>query len=101
LLNSVEIDPRQPLSPEQVAVLAVVVHPDLRAARDERRIALAQVLQAGLLPNPQLSAGLEFPYSSSPPDDFTAYNFGLDWEVTALIGRDERRRAAAAKAASV
>ncbi len=96
-----EIDPRQPLSPEQIAVLAVVVHPELRAARDQRRIVRAQLLQAELLPNPQLSAGLEFPYHSSPPDDSTAYNLGLDWEVTALIGRDERRRAAAANVASV
>ena len=31
----------------------------------------------------------------------TAYNVGVEWEVTSLITRDQRRRAAAAQAASV
>src|SRR5678809_84898 len=59
VLRPLEINPQSPLSPEQVAVLSVIVNPDLRAERNRRAVAQAQLLQAGLLPNPQLSAGVE------------------------------------------
>jgi outer membrane protein TolC len=101
ILKPVELEPGKAMTPEQAAVLAVIVNPDLRAARDQRAVAGAQVIQAGLLPNPQLSASVEFPYSSSPPDNHIAYNFGPTWEITSLIAHDARKRAAAADAASV
>jgi outer membrane protein TolC len=88
-------------TPEQIAVIAVIVNPDLRAERDRRQLASAQVLQAGLLPNPTVTAGVDFPYDASPPDDHTAYSFGVDWEITSLITHDLKRRAASAEAASV
>lgn len=100
-LKPVTLDPARGLSPDEVAVLAVIVNPDLRAQRDRRAAAGAQVLQAGLLPNPQLTASLDFPYGSEPPDNFTAYSAGASWDVTSLITRDAKRRAAAAGAASV
>src|SRR2546422_974324 len=37
----------------------------------------------------------------SPPDNFTAYSVGVSWEITSLIAREHRHRAAAAQAASV
>jgi outer membrane protein TolC len=89
------------LSPDEAAVVAVIVNPDLRTERARRAIATAQVLQAGLLPNPQISGGLAFPVNAGPADSFTAYNGGLNWEVTSLIARNERRQSAAAAAASV
>jgi outer membrane protein TolC len=102
ILQLLPIELTQPLSPQQAGVLAVILNPELRAERDRRNLAAAQLLQAGLLPNPQFVGGVEFPYDSSPPDDFTAYNAGIEWEITtALIGRREKRRAAAAEAASV
>src|SRR5439155_14424737 len=101
ILQPVSIDLARGLSPEEAAVLAVIVNPELRAERDQRGIAAAQLLQAGLLPNPTLTAGLDFPYDSSPPDNFTAYTIGLEWEITALIARDQKRRAAVEAAAEV
>jgi outer membrane protein TolC len=100
-LKPVTLDPGRGMSPDEVAVLAVVVNPDLRAVRDRRAAAGAQVIQAGLLPDPQLTAAVDVPYASSPPDNFTAYNVGVGWDVTSLITRDAKRRAAAAAAASV
>jgi outer membrane protein TolC len=50
----------QPLSVYDVAVLAVENNPDLLAARAQRGVARAQVLEAGLLPNPSISASYAF-----------------------------------------
>jgi len=96
ILHPVEVDLSRGLSPDEAAVVAVIVNPQLRAERAQRGVAAAQLLQAGLLPNPQLVGGLDFPYDSSPPDDFTQYSIGPEWEITSLITRDAKRRAAAA-----
>jgi outer membrane protein TolC len=101
ILKPVEVDLQRGLSPDEAAILAVIVNPSLRAERDQRAISAAQLLGAGILPNPTLTAGLDFPYDSSPPDVFTAYNVGLEWEITSLITRDAKVRAARATGASV
>jgi outer membrane protein TolC len=56
--SGVRID--QPLSVYDVAVLAVENNPDLIATRTQRGVARAQVLEAGLLPNPSISASYLF-----------------------------------------
>ncbi len=56
--SGVRID--QPLSVYDVAVLAVENNPDLIATRTQRGVAQAQVLEAGLLPNPSISASYLF-----------------------------------------
>jgi outer membrane protein TolC len=56
--SGVRID--QPLSVYDVAVLAVENNPDLIATRTQRGVARAQVLEAGLLPNPSVSASYLF-----------------------------------------
>jgi outer membrane protein TolC len=56
--SGVRID--QPLSVYDVAVLAVENNPDLLAVRTQRGVARAQVLEAGLLPNPSISASYLF-----------------------------------------
>src|ERR1700722_19776702 len=56
--TGVRID--QPLSVYDVAVLAVENNPDLLATRTQRGVARAQVLEAGLLPNPSVSASYLF-----------------------------------------
>jgi outer membrane protein TolC len=102
MLVPLAIDLERGLTPEEAGVVAVIVNPELRGERDRRGVAAAQVLQAGLLPNPQLAASLDYPYEQRAPDDFTAYSLGVDWDITtALIGREQRRRAAAAGTASV
>ena len=49
------INPRHAVNGDQVALLAVQNNPDLRAVRAQHGVAQAQVLQAGLLPNPQFT----------------------------------------------
>ena len=65
----------------------------LQKVGDRRGVTAAQLLQAGLLPNPQLTAGIDLPRAADPGDRTTAYNLGLNWDITALITlvrRDQR-----------
>jgi outer membrane protein TolC len=101
IVNPMAIDLERGVTPEQAAVLALVLNPSLRAERDQRSLSAAQLLQAGLLPNPSLTAGLELPHNNGPADDFTGYNVGLEWEVTSLITHETKVRAARATSASV
>ena len=102
LLKPVEFTSLKKLTPDQAAVVAVLLNPSLRAIRDEHNSAEAQVLTAGILPNPQLSFGEDFPYGgSADAKTINAYAFGLSWDVTQLITRDAHIHAAKAKSASV
>ena len=67
ILKPIHFDAGNGLSPDEAAILAVLVNPSLRSERDRRSVACAQLLQAGLLPNPQFTYAPEFPtagYSS-------------------------------------
>jgi len=101
ILKSVPFDDRNGLSPDEAAILAVIANPTLRAVRDRREIASAQLLQAGILPNPRLSYDLETPVDGDTQDKVNAFGLGLDWDITALISRSARLDAAKAHAASV
>lgn len=83
--------PQNGLDEMTVITLAVFNNPDLKAARLQAGVASAQLLQAGLLPDPQLSAG----YATS------ALNYGgalgLSEDVQALITRGAAKAAARAQ----
>jgi outer membrane protein TolC len=59
-LDHAGVDIRRPLTVDDVTVLAVRNNPDLIAARFQRGVAQAQVLLAGILPNPSISASYLF-----------------------------------------
>ena len=101
ILKPLHFDIRNGLSPDEAAILAVLASPKLRAIRDQKGIAAAQILQAGILPNPQLSYGLDVPTAGATQGTVNALNFGLNWEITSLISRDANRAAAQADAISV
>ena len=61
VLKPIDFDDRDGLSPDEAAVLAVLVNPSLMVQRDNRSLAGAQLVQAGLLPNPQFSYNINFP----------------------------------------
>ena len=61
------IDGRDGFTPDELAVMAVIVSPGLRALRDQRGVAQAQVLQAGLLPNPQLGYTFDQQHGNHDP----------------------------------
>src|SRR5437763_222460 len=60
ILRSIELHPDQGLSPDEAAIIAVLVNPSLRAQRDQRASAQAELLKAGILPNPTLSYNYDF-----------------------------------------
>src|SRR6185312_12576408 len=67
---------------------------------DALGIARAQAFAAGLLPDPQLSFGADFPHNSG--GGLTkAYNLGLSEDVSALLLRSSRKHAANAQAEQV
>ncbi len=94
ILKSVLIGDGEGLSPDAAAVLAVLVNPNLRAVRDQRGLADAQLLQAGLLPNPQFVASFDKPVFGNVVGTVNAYGLGLSWDVQQLLTRGARKQAA-------
>ncbi|MHB8482891.1 MAG: TolC family protein [Nitrospiria bacterium] len=94
ILKPVELDFDHGLSPDGAAVLTVLLNPGLRIARDQRGLADAQLLQAGLLPNPQLSTHLDQPAFGSTSGTVTGYGIGLSWDLQNLVTRAARLQAA-------
>lgn len=92
ILRPIQMDPSKPLSPEEAAVLAVLVNPALRAQRDRIGTSSAQLIQAGLLPNPQINpiAGLVLSGAAST----NPYGIGASFDFTSLITRNAKRRSA-------
>ena len=100
LLPPLPLHPDQDLTPDGAALLAVLLNPGLRAARDGRGLADAQLLTAGLLPDPELDLGLEVP-TGAASGKVTAYGLGLSWQASALLSRGARRERAKAAARQV
>jgi outer membrane protein TolC len=92
-------NPDDGLDMTEIAMLAVANNPDLKAIRDERGIAQAELTAAGILPNPQLSAGLDRPGKGQGL--VNGFNLGLDYDVGALAGRGAGIDAAAANRTSI
>jgi len=90
LLRPVTIDLSDGLSPDEAAVLAVLANPELVAVRGAHGEAAAQLVTAGLLPNPSLAAELDHPHGGNAEGTVNAYNLGLGIDVTSLIGRAAR-----------
>jgi outer membrane protein TolC len=101
LLPPVSVGEDGSLTPQGAAVVAVLQNPSLRATRSRRGVAEAQLLQAGILPNPQLAAALDFPSFGDTQDTVTAYSLGLTWDVTSLIPRGALQEAARQEVRSV
>ncbi len=74
-------------------MLAVANNPALKVARDDLGVARAQAFAAGLLPDPQLSVGADFPQPRTTGLT-TAFNLGISEDVTALLARSSRKAAA-------
>ncbi len=101
LLAPLVIDGRDGFTADEIALMAVITSPQLRAVRDQRGVAQAQVVQAGLLPNPQLGYSLDQQHGNSDPTLINGESLGLSWEVTALLGYRDRVASAKATAAAL
>lgn len=87
ILHPVRLEPGKGLSPDGAAVLAVILNPSLRAVRDLRALSSAQLLDAGLLPDPDFAYSLDVPTGDSTAGRVNDYGLGLNWEVSATISR--------------
>ncbi len=94
MLKALSFNLQDGLSPDEAAILAVLRNPELRALRDQKGIANAQLLQAGLLPDPQVSYSFSAPSAGTTLDTNNAFGIGLSWEVTALLWRQNKITAA-------
>jgi len=68
----------KPFTVQELAVIAVLVNPDLKALRAKEQVAKAQVFDAGLLPDPQL--GLLFDktlHQTNPPTIPLSNGYGV------------------------
>ena len=83
------------LNPDEAAVLAVLANPGLRAERDRLALADAQLLQARLLPNPELSASRDAPVGGGA-DLVSAFSVGLGMTIDDLLTRRARKEGARA-----
>ncbi len=86
-LASHPFNPDDGLDMTEVAMLAVTNNPDLKVARDERGIAQAELMAAEVLPNPQLTAGMDYP-TNGGPGTVNAFNAGLSYDIVALLTRN-------------
>lgn len=79
------IDLGQPLTPNQLAILAVLENPDLKALRARNGVTDAQAFAARLLPDPSLAAN--FDKIVSGPDVFNGYGAQLGFDLNLLRTR--------------
>jgi outer membrane protein TolC len=84
--------PDHPLRVDEVVALALARNPDLIAARTRRAVARAQVVQAGVHPNPSLTAAI-LPLISGAGTG-PAWNLGLAQDIKSLLVYKPKLRAA-------
>ncbi len=101
IIAPLKIDLLDGVSPDEAAVLAVLNNPSLRAVRNERTLADAQLLQAGLLPNPEFSFEFETPTGGDTAGTANAYGLGLSWDMASLLVRSANVQRAGAHRAAV
>ncbi len=102
ILKPRHIDFSKGISAQDAAVIAVIANPAIRAERDSKGIAVAQLLQAGILPNPTFSYRLDVPTGGNTEGTVTAYGLGLEWNIIkSLLTRGAEIDAGRAHAVSV
>jgi cobalt-zinc-cadmium efflux system outer membrane protein len=96
----ISLDFSKPLTSKQLAVLAVLISPDLKVFRAKNGVAKAQVFDAGLLPDPQFAFNFAYPLHPMP-GIVNAFTAGLNWDVGALFTRQTKLRIAKSKAQQI
>ncbi len=87
------------ISVAQIDRLVLANNPALVAARTQLGVAQAQVLQARLLPDPQVTGA--YPFLVGGPGTVDAFNAGLNQDVRSLITLSARTEGAEASAAQI
>lgn len=99
-LRRYPFNPKDGFDMTEVAILAVINNPNLRATRRKANVARAQLFEARLLPDPQLSGGFSRPtncatFQCAGGGLTSGYGLTLDYNVLALITREARIDSAA------
>lgn len=97
---SAPFDASDGLSLAEAVTLGVFNNPDLKAARARRGVGQAQLLQAGLLPNPQITASMDHP-TSGGPGLVNAYGVGINLDLQSLLTHGANKAAGRASARQV
>jgi cobalt-zinc-cadmium efflux system outer membrane protein len=84
-LQPLLIDIRKGIGPDEAATIALYSNPALRAIRDRRGLAVAQLIQARILPNVVVSYARDYVTGGNTAGAVTAYNFSAGWELSALV----------------
>ncbi len=101
ILEPVTLDLSDGLAPDEAAVLAVLANPALKAVRDAHGEAAAQLVGAGVLPNPVISGELDHPHGAGSAGTVNATNLGLEMDIGSLVGRAARVAEASANLEAV
>lgn len=88
-LRAHRFDPSDGLDVTETAMLAVANNPDLKVMRDQLDVSRAQAFEAGLLPDPQLSASRD-QTTSSGQGLTNGYTLGLSYDLGPLFTRSAR-----------
>ena len=89
----------KPLDMATLERLVVLNNPALKAVRAEHAVGEAQLLQAGLLPNPAVQGSAGFLMAGA--GNATAWTAGLGEDIHALLTLHQRRKAARAGAGQI
>ena len=83
------IDLSKPLTPNALAILAVLLNPDLKALRAKNGVTEAQAFAAGLLPDPTFQAS--FDKLITGPDSYNGLGAQIGFDLTQLRTRAATR----------
>ncbi len=92
LLRPLVVRVEDGLTPDEAALLAVAANPELRAARAARGVAAAQLVAAGILPNPVLSASEDVPVSDTT-GAVTGVSLGAALDILGFLTRGAEKEA--------
>jgi outer membrane protein, heavy metal efflux system len=101
LLAPVPLNFSSGIGPDQAAILAVILSPKLRAERDRRGLAVAQLIQAGILPNPAVGYTRDFVTGGNTAGTVTAFGFTGSWDISALVSHSAKVAAARANVQAI
>jgi outer membrane protein TolC len=97
--TSAKVDPKLPLTPDQIALLAMVNNPDLVVLRGKIAVADADLYAARLLPNP--SIGLSYAALVSGPGTADAVMASISEDIQSIVTYRPRVQAAQARLGQV
>jgi cobalt-zinc-cadmium efflux system outer membrane protein len=96
-VTSLQLNLDDGLTQDEAAVLGVLLDPQLIAERDARGEARAQIIVAGILPNPTLGVEYAHPYAPSGSGASDVLNLSLSLDLKPFFVRSAKRDVAQAE----